>query len=256
MPACLLPARRRAGHLPAITTASIAASIVLAVATAGWTALPARAATSSLCYLGPATIVGPGGSTTLTGQIMTGGRTSISGVSAKLETWYSGAWHPYTHRTTNSAGKAYFPVTPPRTLALRLRFAGTAAHAPCATGMVMLWVSSDPRVITEAARHNGASYRYGASGPTYFDCSGYTQYVFRRFGRALPRVSRDQYAAMRHVTKSSAVSGDLIFFGSSASSIYHVGIYAGGGYIWHAPGSGQTVKKQRIWTSAYYVGRL
>jgi len=37
---------------------------------------------------------------------------------------------------------------------------------------------------------------------------------------------------------------------------YHVGMYAGAGQIWHAPAPGQRVKKQKIWTTAYYVGRL
>ncbi len=248
MPARLFSARVRAIVLAFVIVASLAA--------AGLTASSARAATSSLCYLWPTTMVGPGGTKVLTSQIMTGGRAPIAGVTALLENWYSGAWHPYDRRVTDSTGKAYIPVKPPITMALRIRFAGTAASAPCASGQMMLWVSSDARVITEAARHAGKPYVYGATGPNSFDCSGYTQYVFRRFGFTLPRTTGQQYASMKHISKSAVLSGDLIFFGASVGGIYHVGIYAGGGYIWASPASGGRVQKQKIWTSAYYVGRL
>ncbi|MDP9183913.1 MAG: NlpC/P60 family protein, partial [Actinomycetota bacterium] len=42
------------------------------------------------------------------------------------------------------------------------------------------------RLMNEAARHKGQPYVYGAAGPTRFDCSGFTLYVFSRFGKRLP----------------------------------------------------------------------
>jgi cell wall-associated NlpC family hydrolase len=111
------------------------------------------------------------------------------------------------------------------------------------------------RVMNEAARHKGQPYVYGAAGPTRFDCSGYTLYVFGRFGKRLPHSSARQYGVVRHISKSSKQVGDLIFFRDSSGHIYHVGIYAGSGRIWHAPHSGSYVKLATIWTSSYVVGR-
>ncbi|PZS36736.1 MAG: hypothetical protein DLM59_00500 [Pseudonocardiales bacterium] len=247
MPARILSARVRA---------CLGVLLVLALAGLGLTAVPASAATSSLCYLWPTTIVGPGHSATLTGQVLTGSHGAEPGVPVVLENWWTGAWHTLATRTTDAAGKAPFTVTPTITNGVRLRFGGTPDHAPCVTAMRMVWLSTDARVLAEAARHNGAPYSYGATGPSSFDCSGFMMYVVSRFGRLLPRTTQLQYNSMSHVLKTAVLPGDLIFFGTSSTGIYHVGMYAGGGEIWHAPGSGQSVKKQAIWTSAYYVGRL
>jgi cell wall-associated NlpC family hydrolase len=110
-------------------------------------------------------------------------------------------------------------------------------------------------VLQEAARHKGQPYQYGAAGPTRFDCSGFTLYVFSRFGKKLPHNSARQYGVVRHIYKGYKQPGDLIFFRNSSGSVYHVGIYAGSGKIWHAPHSGSTVRLVAIWTSSYVVGR-
>ena len=36
----------------------------------------------------------------------------------------------------------------------------------------------------------------------------------------------------------------------------HVGIYAGGNSIWHAPHTGSRVSRQRLWTSDVSYGRV
>lgn len=46
------------------------------------------------------------------------------------------------------------------------------------------------QIVEEAASHDGAAYRYGASGPDAFDCSGFTSYVFEQVGVDLPRTSQ------------------------------------------------------------------
>jgi len=111
-----------------------------------------------------------------------------------------------------------------------------------------------PVVLSEAARHRGTPYVYGAGGPSSFDCSGFTSYVYGRLGISLPHSSSGQYADIPHVSKSDKVPGDLIFTYNSGG-IYHVGIYAGGNQMWAAPKTGDVVRKQTIWTSAYVVGR-
>ena len=85
--------------------------------------------------------------------------------------------------------------------------------------------------VQEASRHSGQPYAYGATGPNRFDCSGFTLYVYSRFGRHLPHSAAAQYnaAGMRHIAKSSKQPGDLIFIRDSGGQIYHVGVYAGNG---------------------------
>ncbi|HSP37943.1 MAG TPA: C40 family peptidase [Frankiaceae bacterium] len=103
-----------------------------------------------------------------------------------------------------------------------------------------------------AATHAGQPYVYGTAGPSSFDCSGFTQYVYSRLGVNLPRTAAEQQAAVMHVSQSAAQPGDLIFMGSPA---YHVGIYAGNGQFWTAPHTGDVVRLEPIWDSSFTVGR-
>lgn len=114
------------------------------------------------------------------------------------------------------------------------------------------------QAVHEASRHQGQPYVYGAAGPTRFDCSGFTLYVYRRLGRALPHNAAEQYTTrgVRHISQSARTYGDLIFMRNSSGRIYHVGIYAGGNRWWVAPKSGDHVKLQTIYSSNYVVGRL
>jgi cell wall-associated NlpC family hydrolase len=105
-----------------------------------------------------------------------------------------------------------------------------------------------------AKTRQGDPYVYGAAGPHRFDCSGFTRYVFGRLGHALAHNSAAQYGEVRHVRRSHVRIGDLVFF-ASGGHIYHVGIYAGHGTMWHAPHSGDHVRRQHIWSS-YLVGRV
>lgn len=81
-------------------------------------------------------------------------------------------------------------------------------------------------VLDEAFSHIGARYRSGHSGPSAFDCSGFTSYVYGKLNIQLNRSSRDQYAQGEPVMKNDLQSGDLVFFTSprSGRSIGHVGI--------------------------------
>lgn len=114
------------------------------------------------------------------------------------------------------------------------------------------------RVVYEASQHNGKPYVYGATGPSRFDCSGFTLYVFSRFGKRLPHNSAQQYTAagVRRIAKSSRVLGDLIFMRNSSGRITHVGIYAGSNRWWVAPKAGDRVKLQTLYSSNYSVARV
>jgi cell wall-associated NlpC family hydrolase len=109
-------------------------------------------------------------------------------------------------------------------------------------------------VLQRAAAQKGKPYRYGATGPRAFDCSGLITYVMKGVGVKLPRTSSAMARKAKRVSKASKQPGDLIFF-TSGSRVYHVAVYAGGGKIWHSPKPGRSVTKDKIWTSSYRVGR-
>lgn len=111
------------------------------------------------------------------------------------------------------------------------------------------------RVVDIAASKHGTPYRYGASGPTAFDCSGFTRWVYAKTGRHLPRTSSAQAGAARHVSRADRRRGDLVFF-RSGGRVYHVAIYAGKNSVWHAPRSGERVHRERIWTGSVSYGRM
>jgi cell wall-associated NlpC family hydrolase len=110
-------------------------------------------------------------------------------------------------------------------------------------------------VLRRAAAQKGKPYRYGATGPRAFDCSGLVKYVMTGVGVHLPRTSSAMAKKAHRVSKGHKKKGDLIFF-VSHGSVYHVAVYAGKGRVWHAPYPGQRVKKEKIWTSSYRVGRV
>ena len=118
--------------------------------------------------------------------------------------------------------------------------------------------TSGQEIVREAQRHEGKPYVYGAVGPDSFDCSGFTRYVFSRFGKDLPHNSAAQYdaAGVRHITQAAKAGGDLVFMKNSAGSITHVGIYAGNNAWWVAPKSGDQVKLQTLYSDNYVVGRV
>lgn len=116
-------------------------------------------------------------------------------------------------------------------------------------------VSVRSRALKIAASKKGSPYKWGAAGPGKFDCSGLTLYSFKKAGRKLPRTAQQQYNKTKHLKEASRTPGDLVFF-HSGRGVYHVGIYAGHGKIWHAPKPGRTVRLEMIWTNSVWYGRV
>ena len=108
------------------------------------------------------------------------------------------------------------------------------------------------RAVLLAAAQRGKPYRWAAAGPSAFDCSGLVQYVYKRLGVNLPRTTWSQYKALRHVSHAAIRPGDLVF----VDKLGHVGIYAGYGFMWHAPHTGSRVKLSLIWDKHYLVARV
>lgn len=76
----------------------------------------------------------------------------------------------------------------------------------------------------------GKPYGWGSTGPSRFDCSGFTGYVYKKgASKKIPRTAQAQYNKYKHVSYKNIKKGDLVFFGGSKHSISHVGLYVGGG---------------------------
>ena len=118
---------------------------------------------------------------------------------------------------------------------------GTKVKKVTTTGKIVL--SGDASGVAGIAlKYLGTPYVYGGTSPSGFDCSGFTQYVFRQVGISLPRTSGAQSRSGQYVSLSNIKSGDLLYGPG------HVGIYIGNGQYVHAPVPGQSVRVQSIST--------
>ena len=97
------------------------------------------------------------------------------------------------------------------------------------------------RVLSVARQYTGIMYRWGGTTPRGFDCSGYTQFVYRHVGVNLPRTSGAQSRAGTRVSAAQARPGDLIY------NPGHVGIYAGTGMMYHSPRTGKPTQLAKVY---------
>jgi peptidoglycan DL-endopeptidase LytE len=114
-------------------------------------------------------------------------------------------------------------------------------------------------IITIAKKYIGAGYKFGATmaeAPRLFDCSSYTQYVFRQKGIQLPRTSREQAGLGRSIPTTSLKQGDLLFFQSpslySDGRVGHLGIYIEGGHMIHASSSNGVHITYNVLNNSYW----
>lgn len=101
--------------------------------------------------------------------------------------------------------------------------------------------NSGSSIVEYAKQFIGVPYQWGGNGPSTFDCSGLTSYVYRAHGISLPRTAQGQMNATSPVSRGNLQPGDLVFFGTPGN-IYHVGIYVGNDCYLHAPQDNETVK--------------
>ena len=127
------------------------------------------------------------------------------------------------------------PATPTRaTPTVDLPVRRVALSAPSRAGSA---------AVSHAMSKLGAPYRWGAAGPSAFDCSGLVSWAYKKVGVSLPRTSRAMSRVGSPVSKSALRPGDLVFFYTPVS---HVGIYIGGGKVVNASQPGTPVKVSNI----------
>lgn len=122
-------------------------------------------------------------------------------------------------------------------------------------------------IVAYAKQFLGVPYVYGGASKSGFDCSGFTMYVYKKFGISMKHGAQAQAKLGTEISanKNSASSlkenlqaGDLVFFldYETMDEIGHVGIYIGDGEFIHASsGSGYCVKINSLLPGEYYNTR-
>ena len=165
---------------------------------------------------------------------------SLSNGTAVTITGVSGGWYKVSVNGKSGYIKADYITTSVSSSANMASYSGLSAKRTA--------------VLDYAAKFLGVPYVYGGSTPSGFDCSGFTSYVYKNTVCSIERVAQAQFDTTTRVSRDELLPGDLVFFGSSAYSISHVGIYVGDGQFIHAPHTGDVVKYESL--SGSYASRF
>ena len=121
----------------------------------------------------------------------------------------------------------------------------------------------NPRIVNkiewDAKKLLGKRYVWGATGPYTYDCSGFTQKIFRDAGINIPRVSREQAKVGKYVRYEELQRGDMVFFDTKkhrTGKVCHVGIYLGNGNFIHASSSKKKVVIFNFNKKSFYKKRF
>ena len=115
------------------------------------------------------------------------------------------------------------------------------------------------QVVLQGLDQIGVPYVWGGASPSGFDCSGLVMWLWAKHGVALPHFAAAQYQLGPVVETGPVLDesqlriGDLLFF----HDLGHVGIYAGNGYVLHAPHTGTFVQLSQLsmgWFQDTFVG--
>jgi len=142
-----------------------------------------------------------------------------------------------------------------------------SAHLPA--GLILTGSPAAQRAVRYALAQLGKPYRWGASGPDAFDCSGLTMTAWAKAGLTLPHHAADQAHDGTPVPGglSRAQGGDLVFIPGADGTVAepgHVGMIIGyvpsatGPHLWliHAPRTGQPVQLAEAETWARQIAAV
>ena len=126
------------------------------------------------------------------------------------------------------------------------------------SGIGSIEAATPAQLTAEASKYIGVKYVYGGTSVAGFDCSGYTQHVFKNLGVSIPRTTSLQWTTGTAVSKANLMVGDLVFFNTTGRVASHVGIYVGDGQFIHS-GTSTGVTKASInssyWSPKFNGGR-
>lgn len=124
-------------------------------------------------------------------------------------------------------------------------------------------ITKEEEIISTAMAYLDTKYVWAANGPTAFDCSGFTKYVYKENGMTLPRYSGHQAKVGMKISYDELQKGDLVFFDTEkkyTQRVNHVGIYIGDGQFIHASSAKKKViitsfKKKRFYKNRFLWGQ-
>jgi len=102
----------------------------------------------------------------------------------------------------------------------------------------------NPKLLSFIDYWYGAPYRYGGESRDGIDCSAFAFLLLSSVYSVatLPRTSKEQYEACRHISRDQLQEGDLVFFhtlsGKKHRGVTHVGVYLRNNKFVHASVSG------------------
>ena len=162
----------------------------------------------------------------------------------------------YTPR--NRIGKALAGIC----LSLTIAMSANLLVAPQQAHAALVTTTKASNIIKTGKQYIGVRYQFGATAgrTNAFDCSSFTQYVFKKNGISIPRSSKQQAKIGTRVAKSQLKKGDLVFSDTNRDGVInHVSIYMGNGYILHTykVGVGVTISKfaGSTWDKTYITAR-
>jgi len=95
----------------------------------------------------------------------------------------------------------------------------------------------ESNIVAISTSYVNVPYLWGGKSVFGIDCSGFSQQIFRYFGKQLPRDSGDQAKQGEDVGfLEESRAGDLAFFDNAEGNITHVGILLNNHEIIHASG--------------------
>lgn len=115
------------------------------------------------------------------------------------------------------------------------------------------------QIESDAKKLLGIKYVWGATGPNKYDCSGFTQKVYRDAGIKIPRVSRDQAKVGKYISYKRLKRGDMVFFDTKKKRtgiVSHVGIYLGKGNFIHASSGAKKIVIYNFNKKTFYKKRF
>jgi lipoprotein Spr len=165
-----------------------------------------------------------------------------------------------TFMKKNRLGKSFVAIC----LSLSVLGAGSLMlDSQSAQAATVSSASKADTIVNTAMWYRGkVTYRFGVRDPRHltFDCSAFTQFVFKQAGISIPWGSRAQaHVGTPVYSKSQLRKGDLVLFSvRTPGKINHAGIYIGNGkFISNTPSHGVVVSDlySGFWKDRFIMGR-